>query len=100
MPDTEVPAARERDQAIIACGLRTLEAEAGGLAALTAAVADGLGPAFVLSVNMMQAARGRVIVSGMGKSGQSPEKSPRRSHLPARRRISSIRPRRATAISA
>ena len=69
MPDTEVPAARERDQAIIACGLRTLEAEAGGLAALTAAIADGLGPAFVLSVNMMQAARGRVIVSGMGKSG-------------------------------
>ncbi len=69
MPDTEVPAAHERDQAIIACGLRTLEAEAGGLAALTAAIADGLGPAFVLSVNMMQAARGRVIVSGMGKSG-------------------------------
>ena len=44
---TEVPAAHERDQAIIASALRTLEAEAGGLAALTAAIADGLGPAFV-----------------------------------------------------
>ena len=50
-------------------GLRTLEAEAGGIAALTAAMQDGLGPAFTAAVDMVRAARGRVIVTGMGKSG-------------------------------
>jgi arabinose-5-phosphate isomerase len=50
-------------------GLRTLEAEAGGIAALTAAMQDGLGPAFIAAVDMVRAARGRVIVTGMGKSG-------------------------------
>jgi arabinose-5-phosphate isomerase len=50
-------------------GLRTLEAEAGGIAALTAAMQDGLGPAFTAAVDMVRVARGRVIVTGMGKSG-------------------------------
>ena len=50
-------------------GLRTLEAEAGGIAALTAAMQDGLGPGFTAAVDMVRAARGRVIVTGMGKSG-------------------------------
>jgi arabinose-5-phosphate isomerase len=53
----------------IACALRTLEAEAGGLAALSAAIAGGLGRAFVAAIATITAARGRVIVSGMGKSG-------------------------------
>jgi arabinose-5-phosphate isomerase len=57
------------DEALIACGLRTLEAEAGGLAALGAAMRDGLGAAFVAAAALIKAARGRVIVTGMGKSG-------------------------------
>jgi arabinose-5-phosphate isomerase len=59
----------ERDQALIASALRTLEAETGGLTALGVAIADGLGRALIAAVAMIKAARGRVIVSGMGKSG-------------------------------
>jgi len=59
----------ERDDALIACALRTLEAETGGLAALSAAIESGLGRAFISAIAMIKAARGRVIVSGMGKSG-------------------------------
>jgi arabinose-5-phosphate isomerase len=57
------------DEALIACGLRTLEAEADGLTALGAAMRDGLGAAFVAAAALIKAARGRVIVTGMGKSG-------------------------------
>jgi arabinose-5-phosphate isomerase len=49
--------------------LRTLETESGGLAALAAAMADGLGAPFAAAVEIIRAARGRVIVTGMGKSG-------------------------------
>jgi len=59
----------ESDQALVACALRTLEAEAGGLTALGAAIADGLGRCLIAAVAVIKAARGRVIVSGMGKSG-------------------------------
>jgi arabinose-5-phosphate isomerase len=57
------------DEALIACGLRTLEAEADGLTALGAAMRDGLGAPFVAAAALIKAARGRVIVTGMGKSG-------------------------------
>jgi arabinose-5-phosphate isomerase len=57
------------DEALIACGLRTLEAEAGGLTALGAAMRNGLGAPFVAAAALIKAARGRVIVTGMGKSG-------------------------------
>jgi arabinose-5-phosphate isomerase len=57
------------DEALIACGLRTLEAQAGGLTALGAAMRDGLGAAFVGAASLIKGARGRVIVTGMGKSG-------------------------------
>jgi arabinose-5-phosphate isomerase len=63
------PPTSERDDALIACALRTLEAETGGIAALSAAMESGLGRAFISAVAMIRAARGRVIVSGMGKSG-------------------------------
>jgi arabinose-5-phosphate isomerase len=59
----------ERGAALIASALRTLEAEAGGVNALAAAIANGLGPAFVEAVELMRGVRGRVIVTGMGKSG-------------------------------
>ncbi len=64
----EQPVSR-RDDALIASALRTLEAESGGLTALSAAIANGLGEAFTAATVMIRAARGRVIVSGMGKSG-------------------------------
>jgi arabinose-5-phosphate isomerase len=73
MPDTMLRSddqpANEPDQALIACALRTLDAEIGGLTALSAAIASGLGHALIAAIAMIRAARGRVIVSGMGKSG-------------------------------
>src|SRR5271165_2591542 len=59
----------ERERALIASALRTLEAEAGGIAALSASLRDGLSRAFIAAVDRIRAARGRVIVTGMGKSG-------------------------------
>jgi arabinose-5-phosphate isomerase len=53
----------------IASALRTLDTEREGVAALAAAMCDGLGAAFVAAVETIRNARGRVIVTGMGKSG-------------------------------
>ena len=59
----------EHERALIASAVRTLEAEAGGITALSAAIHDGLGRSFVAAVDLIHGARGRVIVTGMGKSG-------------------------------
>jgi arabinose-5-phosphate isomerase len=56
-------------RALIASAVRTLEAEAAGIAALMAAIHDGLGHSFAAAVDLIHRARGRVIVTGMGKSG-------------------------------
>ena len=61
--------AGERAERMLASALRTLEAEAGGIAALAADIRDGLGPAFVAAVDLIHGAAGRLIVTGMGKSG-------------------------------
>jgi arabinose-5-phosphate isomerase len=53
----------------IGSALRTLELEAGGITALSAAIRDGLGGPFAAAVALIHQARGRVIVTGMGKSG-------------------------------
>jgi len=53
----------------IASALRTLDTERDGVAALAAAMCDGLGAPFVAAVEAIRNARGRVIVTGMGKSG-------------------------------
>jgi len=53
----------------IASALRTLDTEREGVAALAAAMCDGLGAAFVAAAETIRNARGRVIVTGMGKSG-------------------------------
>src|SRR6516165_10207061 len=53
----------------IASALRTLNTEREGVAALAGAMCDGLGAAFVAAVETIRNARGRVIVTGMGKSG-------------------------------
>src|SRR5579884_67218 len=58
-----------RAQAAIDSALRTLEAEGGGIEALAAALRDGLGGAFAAAVELIRGAQGRVIVTGMGKSG-------------------------------
>jgi arabinose-5-phosphate isomerase len=49
--------------------LRTLDAEAGGIAAISAALAGPLGTAFAAAVDLIRQAKGRVIVTGLGKSG-------------------------------
>src|SRR5215468_6790017 len=62
-------ASAERDHALIGSALRTLETEREGMDALTAALRDGLGGSFAAAVNLIHAARGRIICTGMGKSG-------------------------------
>lgn len=59
------------DQAIeaIASALRTLEAEASGVTALAAALQSDLGPAFVAAADLILKAKGRLIITGLGKSG-------------------------------
>ncbi len=59
----------ERAQAAIESALRTLEAEGSGVDALSAALRDRLGPPFVAAIELIRAAQGRLIVTGMGKSG-------------------------------
>ncbi len=54
---------------LIESALRTLEAESGGISALTAAMQDGLAQPFIAAVELIRGAKGRVIVTGMGKSG-------------------------------
>ena len=53
----------------VASALRTLEAERDGLSALMSALQDGLAAPFEAAVELIAGASGRVIVSGMGKSG-------------------------------
>jgi len=53
----------------IASALRTLDAEASGITALAAAIGNGLGDSLLAAVALMRGARGRIIVTGMGKSG-------------------------------
>src|SRR5438093_9256097 len=59
----------EHARALIASAVRTLEAEGSGITALAAAIGDGLGQSFTAAVDLIGRARGRVIVTGMGKSG-------------------------------
>src|SRR3954451_9878243 len=53
----------------IQSGLRTLDAGVRGIAAVTAALQGPLGPAFAETVDIIRQAKGRVIVTGLGKSG-------------------------------
>lgn len=64
-----LPADRSRADAAIASALRTLEAEGGGIDALRAALRNGLSGGFVAAVELIRTVEGRVIVTGMGKSG-------------------------------
>jgi len=53
----------------IASALRTLDAEAGGIAALADALQSDLATSFAAAVERIRTAKGRVIVTGLGKSG-------------------------------
>jgi arabinose-5-phosphate isomerase len=55
--------------AAIASAARTLQLETEGLSALKAALASDLIDSFAAAVEVLRACRGRVIVTGMGKSG-------------------------------
>ncbi|MEQ1944748.1 KpsF/GutQ family sugar-phosphate isomerase [Mesorhizobium sp. VNQ89] len=55
--------------ASIASALRTVTTEQAGLAALGAALDNGLSAAFAQAIDVLSAIRGRVIVTGVGKSG-------------------------------
>src|SRR3712207_1980250 len=57
------------DEEALASALRTLETERDGIAVLMGTLAGDLGAAFAAAVERIAGARGRVIVSGMGKSG-------------------------------
>ncbi len=60
---------KEPASELVRSALRTLATEAEGLQALSRAIGDGLGAAFVEAVEKIKVAKGRVIVTGMGKSG-------------------------------
>ena len=54
--------------------VQTLETEADGLTALRDALGNGLSGPFAKAVELMKQARGRVVVSGIGKSGHVGQK--------------------------
>src|ERR1700755_2863820 len=55
--------------AAVQSALRTLEAEGSGIAAIEAALRSDLGETFARAFDLIRQARGRVIVTGLGKSG-------------------------------
>ena len=55
--------------AAVQSALRTLEVGSGGIAAIATALNGPLGAAFAAVVDLIRQARGRVIVTGLGKSG-------------------------------
>jgi arabinose-5-phosphate isomerase len=69
MSPKDARALQQKANPLIASALRTLETEREGVAALAAAMRDSLGTGFVTAVETIRAARGRVIVTGIGKSG-------------------------------
>jgi arabinose-5-phosphate isomerase len=69
MSSPETKALDTAANSFIASALRTLDTERDGVAALATAMCDTLGASFVAAVEKIRSARGRVIVTGMGKSG-------------------------------
>jgi arabinose-5-phosphate isomerase len=55
--------------AAVQSALRTLDAEGSGITALTAALQSDLGPAFAAATDLVRSAKGRLIITGLGKSG-------------------------------
>ncbi|MHC1950191.1 KpsF/GutQ family sugar-phosphate isomerase [Bradyrhizobium sp. UFLA06-06] len=57
------------DDGAVQSALRTLDAEASGVAALSAALKSDLGAPFAAAAELIGNAKGRLIVTGLGKSG-------------------------------
>jgi arabinose-5-phosphate isomerase len=60
---------QDASHAAVQSALRTLDAGSNGIAALAAALQGPLGTAFAAAVELIRTAEGRVIVTGLGKSG-------------------------------
>jgi arabinose-5-phosphate isomerase len=60
--------------ASVESALRTLETEGGGIDALATALKGPLGATFAAAVELIRQAKGRVIVTGLGKSGHMARK--------------------------
>ncbi|NVK34644.1 MAG: KpsF/GutQ family sugar-phosphate isomerase [Rhodobacteraceae bacterium] len=54
---------------ILNSAIRTLESEINGLEALKASIGNGLGVSFTKAVELLSSLKGRVIITGIGKSG-------------------------------
>src|SRR3954462_11464896 len=65
---SNISPASEADAAVQSA-LRTLDAEGGGIAALTAALQSDLAPAFAAAAELIRGLTGRLIITGLGKSG-------------------------------
>ncbi len=63
------PTGTDSVNAAVQSALRTLEAEGSGIAAIEAALRSDLGAAFARATDLIRQAKGRVIVTGLGKSG-------------------------------
>jgi arabinose-5-phosphate isomerase len=70
-PDMANPKSLMQDAShdAVQSALRTLDAGTNGIAALAAALQGPLGAAFAAAVELIRTAEGRVIVTGLGKSG-------------------------------
>src|SRR6266850_3985243 len=55
--------------AAVQSALRTLDAEGSGITALAAALQSDLAPAFAAAAELIRNAKGRLIITGLGKSG-------------------------------
>jgi arabinose-5-phosphate isomerase len=64
-----IPAELSRQSEAVVSAIRALEAEGDGVAALANALRNGLRAGFVAAVGAIRGVVGRVIVTGMGKSG-------------------------------
>lgn len=69
-----IPGGRSDVASAIASAVRTLDLECDGLAAVRAALDNGLAGPFADAVALIKGVRGRVIVSGIGKSGHVGQK--------------------------
>src|ERR1043165_7386702 len=63
------PEQKSDESPLITSALRTLDTAAGGIAVLIAALRGPLGAPFGAAVNLIAQSKGRLIVTGMGKSG-------------------------------
>jgi arabinose-5-phosphate isomerase len=68
-PLTAEPSVTDHAKSAVTSALRTLDAEGGGITALASALQSDLGIAFAAAAGLIRNAKGRLIVTGLGKSG-------------------------------